>query len=345
MTDNIKLPPLPPHPNIAHEGGFHLRPDCQFTVLYKWARSYARAAVEADRASRQPAASAEPECWCETCRPITLDDMRMVLCPICGNKRCPHATDHRNACTGSNEPGQPGSSYGPRATPVAQDPYAYEYGRSNGDGTYSVVIERGQPRQPVEDWPVKPLYAAPISDPIAQEPVCWWVKWNADDAGVTPIRAGLYMFESLDAAEKYVDAVMKIAKLDAKRPEIVPLYAAPIAAQPSVPEGWKMVPVEPSIAMCIRGAHVSDQAVNGHAAAQVYAAMLNAAPTPPAVEQSNDQDFKGLLAAIRYELGLVGTDGETILSIGARRTLRWADAQISQALDSDIDAPSAAKEK
>jgi len=50
-------------------------------------------------------------CWCETCRPITMADMRMVLCPVCGNKRCPAATDHRNACTGSNEPGQPGSSY------------------------------------------------------------------------------------------------------------------------------------------------------------------------------------------------------------------------------------------
>lgn len=35
----------------------------------------------------------------------------MVLCPICGNKRCPRATHHKNACTGSNEPGQPGSVY------------------------------------------------------------------------------------------------------------------------------------------------------------------------------------------------------------------------------------------
>lgn len=52
-----------------------------------------------------------PKCWCQTCRPITLTDMRMVLCPTCGNKRCPHANDHRNECTGSNEPGQPGSAY------------------------------------------------------------------------------------------------------------------------------------------------------------------------------------------------------------------------------------------
>jgi hypothetical protein len=50
-------------------------------------------------------------CHCQTCRPITITDMRMVLCPKCGNKRCPHANDHHNACTGSNEPGQPGSAY------------------------------------------------------------------------------------------------------------------------------------------------------------------------------------------------------------------------------------------
>jgi hypothetical protein len=37
---------------------------------------------------------------------------RMILCANCGNKRCPHATDHRNPCTGSNAPGQPGSIYG-----------------------------------------------------------------------------------------------------------------------------------------------------------------------------------------------------------------------------------------
>ncbi|HEP0662175.1 TPA: DUF551 domain-containing protein [Klebsiella pneumoniae] len=37
--------------------------------------------------------------------------MRFVVCPDCGNKRCPRANDHRNACTGSNEPGQEGSAY------------------------------------------------------------------------------------------------------------------------------------------------------------------------------------------------------------------------------------------
>ena len=50
-------------------------------------------------------------CWCATCRPVSFGDMRMVLCPVCGNKRCPRATDHRYACTGSNEVGQVGNAY------------------------------------------------------------------------------------------------------------------------------------------------------------------------------------------------------------------------------------------
>ena len=34
-----------------------------------------------------------------------------IVCGICGNKRCPKATDHELDCTGSNEPGQEGSVY------------------------------------------------------------------------------------------------------------------------------------------------------------------------------------------------------------------------------------------
>jgi len=42
---------------------------------------------------------------------LPLSATRMILCPTCGNKRCPHASDHLLACTGSNDPGQPGSVY------------------------------------------------------------------------------------------------------------------------------------------------------------------------------------------------------------------------------------------
>lgn len=58
-----------------------------------------------------PVSEQKPDCWCCTCRPVVLNDMRFVVCPDCGNKRCPRANDHRNACTGSNEPGQGGGAY------------------------------------------------------------------------------------------------------------------------------------------------------------------------------------------------------------------------------------------
>lgn len=42
---------------------------------------------------------------------LPLDVVRMIVCPTCGNKRCPKATNHELSCTGSNETGQPGSVY------------------------------------------------------------------------------------------------------------------------------------------------------------------------------------------------------------------------------------------
>jgi len=53
-----------------------------------------------------------PPCHCRKC--LAAADYRFpifVVCATCGAKRCPKATDHELACTGSNEPGQPGSAY------------------------------------------------------------------------------------------------------------------------------------------------------------------------------------------------------------------------------------------
>ena len=66
----------------------------------------ARSGIE----QRRAVAKEREEC-AKVCESRYMGDMRMVLCPKCGNKRCPHANDHRNDCTGSNEPGQPGSAY------------------------------------------------------------------------------------------------------------------------------------------------------------------------------------------------------------------------------------------
>ena len=51
---------------------------------------------------------------------------RMILCPECGNKRCPRATNHKLQCTNSNEPNQAGSVYTPPPQP-AQEPVAWMY--------------------------------------------------------------------------------------------------------------------------------------------------------------------------------------------------------------------------
>jgi len=67
------------------------------------------------------------KCHCHTCRPIDATDPESVymrLCGLCGNKRCPKATDHNNECSGSNDAGQIGSIYGvvdsPPEKPVLQ---------------------------------------------------------------------------------------------------------------------------------------------------------------------------------------------------------------------------------
>jgi hypothetical protein len=64
----------------------------------------------------------QAECYCHRCieekqikarnaGQFLLNTMMMILCPKCGNKRCPHASDHNLVCTGSNKPGQEGSVY------------------------------------------------------------------------------------------------------------------------------------------------------------------------------------------------------------------------------------------
>ena len=61
---------------------------------------------------------AKTQCQCYNCMskindergwPLTMSTF--IVCPDCGNKRCPKSTDHNLACTNSNESGQPGSRY------------------------------------------------------------------------------------------------------------------------------------------------------------------------------------------------------------------------------------------
>lgn len=54
------------------------------------------------------------KCWFAYCEANDIGLMErgaFIVCVTCGNKRCPHATDHALPCTNSNEPGQKGSVY------------------------------------------------------------------------------------------------------------------------------------------------------------------------------------------------------------------------------------------
>ena len=62
-----------------------------------------------------PADLFDGNCPCAACVPADADPYSFIaqvnLCPHCGHKRCPGAARHTNQCSGSNEPGQPGSLY------------------------------------------------------------------------------------------------------------------------------------------------------------------------------------------------------------------------------------------
>lgn len=58
---------------------------------------------------------------------LPLSMVKMILCPQCGNKRCPKASDHRLACTGSNDSGQPGSVYAEPQPQPKQEPVAWQW--------------------------------------------------------------------------------------------------------------------------------------------------------------------------------------------------------------------------
>ncbi|CUJ50170.1 Uncharacterised protein [Achromobacter sp. 2789STDY5608633] len=61
----------------------------------------ALADFERRSALREQAEGQMQGCNCATCRPHSVE-MRMILCSVCGDKRCPRAADHRNACAGES---------------------------------------------------------------------------------------------------------------------------------------------------------------------------------------------------------------------------------------------------
>jgi ribosomal protein L40E len=95
---NNRQPPEPPRRQVA-----------------RMATSLDAEPPRADPSHQQPLAA----CDCRQCIRdrgdvrfgLPREMTEFIVCQRCGNKRCPHATNHRNKCTDSNAPGQPGSEY------------------------------------------------------------------------------------------------------------------------------------------------------------------------------------------------------------------------------------------
>ena len=128
MTE-VVIVPAEPTPEMVEagwraKGGSHEgRPVWKCTVDVQVALIYLAMLAARPAAPTQSAAQTGEACRCSRCvnEAVAAEGgsgfdtrlMQMFLCTQCGNKRCPHATDHRLSCTNSNEAGQEGSSYGP----------------------------------------------------------------------------------------------------------------------------------------------------------------------------------------------------------------------------------------
>ena len=136
---------------------------------------------------------------------------------------------------------------------------------------------------------------------------CFYAGYRAGQSSAEPMtreQAVALINEQLKQSKNAVDAVIEASR------------RAPFADHRAVPEGHKIVPLEPTTEMWFRGrkafltsagdlcrAHSADRA-STHAdiaPTEIYRAMLAAAPTPPAGEQPAQAERR-LLARIRSEI-------------------------------------------
>jgi len=193
------------------------------------------------------AATLRPGCGCARCRqarPTRVGEFAtMILCPKCGNKRCPKATAHWMGCTGSNEPGQPGSDYGPEyyraahlltepptddATPppAPSDPGIVNFNRSKVDN----VAEPGEGDEWARSLADK-LAAIPISADMPRERLSAFIE-------LTARRNKPAWIERAERAEA------RVRELEGEVRKLRRIPLADVDEAPScywLPSGWKVV--------------------------------------------------------------------------------------------------------
>ncbi|HFO0081877.1 TPA: hypothetical protein ACW96C_004424 [Yersinia enterocolitica] len=94
-----------------------------------------------------------------------------------------------------------------------------------------------------------------------------------------------------DGYGTHIELDVYIEKLDASKSkddhggEIIPVYTTPQLNSPEIPEGWKLVPIEPTRQMMSQG-HFSMGGTDRGKFMRIYQAMLAAAPEPQNQQQN-----------------------------------------------------------
>lgn len=107
-----------------------------------------------------------------------------------------------------------------------------------------------------------------------------YIYHDADDPG----EADLYEFEFAGAVDGRYDICERLYTGDQLQ-----AYARAAVEANSVPDGWKLVPVEPTEAMVQKALHLDLSYMPGHEGpdrAAVYRAMLSASPAPAQQERT-----------------------------------------------------------
>ncbi|WRY57341.1 hypothetical protein [Pseudomonas phage vB_PaeM_SIIA-P1] len=151
--------------------------------------------------------------------------------------------------------------------------HQWQFSNAWFDGSEEVVLKAGK-----EGSPIRTLYAAPVAQAQHSAPdVCdgkeqdafeEWARKEGLDTSCHPMH-WLFLDAKTNSARQGWKAALRYVRAH---------IAAPSQAQHSVPEGWKLVPMDPTSQMTSVGQSLRYDAANS--IGEIYRQMLDVAPSP-----------------------------------------------------------------